>query len=232
MRRSLVFAMTVGAVCASAQQSDSVAFHTDPVEVWGTRFLITVICIGIAVLLFTMIKYRGRTTGAVSWGLLIAGIGIVPMVSTGFGTLLVFDRAERVEFCASCHLTMQGFVDDMKNPKSESLAAIHFKNKFIPDNQCYVCHTSYGMFGTVEAKMSGLVDVYKYYTRTFHKPIMMRGPYPNHDCLKCHAESALWLKHDEHIQAKADLFADKVKCLDCHGASNPAHTLNEKVAMR
>jgi hypothetical protein len=88
------------------------------------------------------------------------------------------------------------------------------------------------MFGTVEAKMAGMVDVYKYYTRTFHKPIHMREPYPNHDCLKCHAESAKWLQHDEHIQIKADLFADKAKCLDCHGADHPAHTLNEKVAMR
>jgi nitrate/TMAO reductase-like tetraheme cytochrome c subunit len=233
MRRFMLFAIwSLAAGAASAQQNEAVAFHTDPVEVWGSRFLITVICIGIAVLLFTMFRYRGRTTGAVSWGLLIAGIGIVPITSTGFGTLLVFDRAERVEFCASCHLTMQSFVDDMKNPKSESLAAVHFKNKYIPDNQCYVCHTSYGMFGTVEAKMSGMVDVYKYYTRTFHKPIKMREAYPNHDCLKCHAESAKWLQHDEHIQAKADQFADKMKCLDCHGGDHPAHTINEKVAMR
>ena len=56
---------------------------------------------------------------------------------------------------------MQSFVDDMRDPKSESMAAVHFKNKYIPDNQCYVCHTSYGMFGTVEAKMSGMIDVYR-----------------------------------------------------------------------
>jgi len=226
-------------ICVLAQalaygaDSATAAFHTDPVEVWGARFLITTIGIGIALLLFTLFKFRGATAGPISWALLAAGIALVPLMSTGLGTLLVFDRAERVEFCASCHLTMQGFVDDMRDPKSESLAAVHFKNKYIPDNQCYVCHTSYGMFGTVEAKEAGMIDVYKYFTRTYPKIIAMREAYPNHDCLKCHAESAKWLKHDEHIAARDDLFADKMKCLDCHGSEHPAHPdWVRKVAMR
>ena len=215
------------------EDSRVAAFHTDPVEVWGSRFLIATISIGIALLLFTLVKYRGTTAGPFSWGLLVVGVALVPLMSSGLGTLLVFDRAERVEFCESCHLTMQSFVNDMRDPKSESLAAVHFKNKYIPDNQCYVCHTSYGMFGTVEAKMSGMVDVYKYFTRTYPKVIAMREPYPNHDCLKCHAESAKWLKHDEHIAAREDLFADKMKCLECHGADHPAHPDSvRKVALR
>ena len=232
MRRLLSFALPalLGSM-ARSEESQAVSFHTDPVEVWGSRFLISVICVGIAILLFTMIKYRGRTTGAVSWGLLIGGVGVLPIVSTGFGVLLVFDRAERVEFCASCHLTMKSFVDDMKNPKSESLAAVHFKNRYIPDNQCYGCHTSYGIFGNFKAKKAGMVGVYKYYTRTFHKPVKMREAYPNHDCLTCHAQSQKWLKHEEHVGAKADLFADKMKCLDCHGSDHPAHMIDPNNAM-
>jgi nitrate/TMAO reductase-like tetraheme cytochrome c subunit len=174
-----------------------------------------------------LIRYKGQTPSPLSWALLAGAICAVPMASTGFGTLLVFDRAERVEFCASCHLTMQTFVDDLHDSNSQSLAAVHFKNKYIPDNQCYVCHTSYGMFGTVEAKEAGIIDVYKYFTHTYHFPIKMREPYPNHDCLKCHAESAKWLKHDEHVAAKDDLFADKMKCMDCHAAEHPAHTLKQ-----
>src|ERR1700689_5346092 len=89
---SLTQALTYGQGTATAE------FHTDPVEVWGSRFLIATICVGIALLLFTLIKYRGKTAGAVSWGLLAGRIALVPMMSTGLGTLLVFDRAERVEF--------------------------------------------------------------------------------------------------------------------------------------
>ena len=51
---------------------------------------------------------------------------------------------------------MQVYVDDMLDSESESLAAVHYKNRYIPSNQCYDCHTSYGMFGTVEAKMGRL----------------------------------------------------------------------------
>jgi cytochrome c nitrite reductase small subunit len=207
--------------------SDSAVFHTDPVETWGSWFLIGVLCLGIVLILFSLLRYKGATPSPFSWALLAGAICAVPLASTGFGTLLVFDRAERVEFCESCHLTMQTFVDDLKDSKSQSLAAVHFKNKYIPDNQCYVCHTSYGMFGTVEAKESGMIDVYKYFTRTYKFPIKMREAYPNHDCLKCHAESAKWLKHDEHVSMKADLFADKMKCMDCHASEHPAHTLKQ-----
>jgi len=230
---------TVGVLQALARAQESTAVHpnpnADPVEIWGTRFLFAAIGIGITLLLFTLFKYRGRPAGALSWALLVAGICIVPIVCTGFGTLLVFDRAERVEFCASCHLTMKGFVQDMTDPKSESLAAVHFKNKYIPDNQCYVCHTSYGMFGTVEAKLSGMIDVYKYYTRTFHPVIKMREPYPNHDCLKCHRDSAKWRANQLHIENEADLVADRKKCKECHETvmGHPAHPEGaNKVAMR
>jgi len=207
--------------------ADTKVFQTDPVETYGSWFLICVLCLGIVLVLFSLLRYKGQTPSPFSWALLAGAVCAVPLASTGFGTLLVFDRAERVEFCASCHLTMQTFVDDLKDPNSQSLAAVHFKNKYIPDNQCYVCHTSYGMFGTVEAKESGMIDVYKYFTHTYKFPIKMREAYPNHDCLKCHAESAKWLKHDEHVAAKEDLFADKMKCLDCHASEHPAHTLKQ-----
>lgn len=223
LSRNVVLAWALAQALTYGENTSTAAFHTDPVEVWGSRFLITTVCVGIALLLFTIVKYRGTTAGAVSWGLLAAGIVLVPLMATGLGTLLVFDRAEKVEFCASCHLTMQKFVDDMHDPKSESLAAVHFKNRYISDDQCYVCHTSYGMFGTVEAKEAGMIDVYKYFTKTYPAIISMREPYPNHDCLKCHADSAKWMKEDVHMAVRDDLFADKTKCLDCHGADHPAH---------
>ena len=196
-------------------------FQQDPVEHFGARFLAVVIIVGIGVVLYSLMRYRGRTANAMSWGFLALGVGILPALSSGVGTVLVFERAERVQFCESCHLTMKVFVTDMKNPKSESLAAVHFKNRYIPDNQCYVCHTSYGLFGTVEAKKEGMHDVWSYYTRTFKLPVKLRHPYPNHDCLKCHAESEKWLA--VHGDFKADVFDGKTSCMDCHAANNPAH---------
>ena len=192
-------------------------------DYYGSRFLAAVIVLGIAVVLYSLIRYRGRTSSPLAWGLLIAGAGILPALSSGFGTVLVFERAEKVEFCASCHLTMKSFVTDLKNPDSESLAAVHYKNRYIPDDQCYVCHTSYGMFGTVQAKKEGMIDVYKYFTRTFALPVKLRHPYPNNDCLKCHAQSAKWLAI--HGDFKEPLFSGEMKCMECHASEHPAHTL-------
>lgn len=193
----------------------------DPVDLWSSRFLIAAFCAVAAVLIVSIIRYRGRPAGAASWGLLIAGIGVLPLASAGFGTLVALHRSQRVAYCASCHSTMGPFVEDMNNPRSESLAAVHFRNKYIGADQCYACHTSYGP----------LPDAYGQYAGGFRSPIGMRRPYSNHDCLACHGDSAKWLQNRQHVVEKADLLADKVKCLDCHGVEHPAHSLAQKAAM-
>jgi cytochrome c nitrite reductase small subunit len=223
---ALLAGMCLAPVAAYAQQ-DAARFQQDPVEQAGSRLLVGLAVLGIAVVGYSLLKYKGAASGPISWGLLIAGAIGFPVVITGVGTILVFERAERVEFCASCHLTMKSFVDDMKNPKSVSLAALHFKNRYIPDNQCYSCHTSYGLFGTVEAKKEGMNDTYKYYTRTFHLPIKLRHPYPNTDCLKCHAGSAKWIA--SHEDYKDALFSGQATCMQCHADSNPAHVIAKNV---
>jgi cytochrome c nitrite reductase small subunit len=79
---------------------------------------------------------------------------------------------------------MRACVNDMRDPASEGLAALHYKKSYIPRNQCYTCRTSFGMFGTVQAKIAGMVAVQKYYTRSFDRPLTMREAYRNDDCLK------------------------------------------------
>ncbi len=207
-------------------EQEGARFQQDPVEHFGARFLTVVIVIGIGIVIYSLVRYRGRTATAASWGFLALGVGVLPLLSSGLGTVLVFERAEKVEFCQSCHLTMNSFVVDMKNPKSDSLAALHFKNRYIPDNQCYVCHTSYGIFGTVQAKREGMHDVWVYFTRSFKLPIKIRHPYPNTDCLKCHAQSVKWL--GVHDDFKAGLFSGESSCLDCHGQDHPAHNVGGK----
>src|SRR5262249_41967727 len=134
---------------ARAQQNTP-AFQVDPVDYYGSRFFATVIIIGIVLVLYSLIRYRGPASRPLAWGLLIVGVGLVPAASSALGTVLVLERSEKVQFCESCHLTMQRYVNDMRDSKSHSLAAVHFQNRYIPDDQCYACHTSYGLFGTVE----------------------------------------------------------------------------------
>jgi hypothetical protein len=79
------------------------------------------------------------------------------------------------------------------------------------------------LHGTAEAKMSGLIDVYKYYTKTYTIPVKMRSPYQNGDCLKCHSESAKW--KPVHADFMEVILSNEVSCQDCHAEQFPPHTL-------
>jgi len=199
------------------------SFDSDPAEYYGSRFFLAMLALGGGVILYSLLRYRGRLQTSAAWIILITGAVVFPAVSTMFGTLLVFERAERVEFCGSCHKAMQAYVDDMEDPRSESLAAIHYRNRYVPRNQCYTCHTSFGLFGTVQAKIAGVIDVHKYYTGSFRKQIQMREPYRNDDCLKCHAGAVKWSAN--HAKVRESILAGAEKCLGCHGAAHPAHAL-------
>ena len=221
--------------CASntlslSAQNATAPFQQDPVESLASKVLAWAAIIGILLALYTLGRVLlGHSLGLFFKTLFVVSVVMMPLLVLSTGMVLVFTRAERVEFCGTCHLTMKPYVEDMKNPKSEGLAAIHYRNQYIHSNQCYECHTSYGMFGTVEAKWAGMIDVYKYYTRTFKLPIKMRHAYPNGDCLKCHAQSAKWLSFNEHTGAKEDLFSERMACQDCHGITHPAHPISQKL---
>lgn len=148
------------------------------------------------------------------------GLLVLPLVSLALGNVVGLQQAKQVEFCGSCHLTMGPFVTDLQTPASESLAAKHFRNRWIPDAQCYTCHTSYGMFGDVKAKMAGLSDVYKYYTRTYELPPKMHAPYQNSECLKCHENTPKFVDAEAHVELLPSIRSGEFSCNDCHA---PAH---------
>jgi cytochrome c nitrite reductase small subunit len=217
---SVVGAHLVLAAAAAAPAAEAV-LPADPVETYGSRLLIALLAANIVLLVFSLVRYRGRAAGRGPWAALIVGVAVLPALSIAFGSVLVFARAERVEFCSSCHEAMKPYVDDMLDPASASLAAVHFRNRYIPRNQCYNCHTSFGMFGTLQAKAAGIIDVHRYYTRSFRRPLAMREPYPNTDCLQCHAGAVRWVA--AHLDRRDEILDGRLSCMSCHGDSAPAH---------
>jgi nitrate/TMAO reductase-like tetraheme cytochrome c subunit len=218
---------TVLVLWAAAAEASGVGgpsdFQFDPVEYWAARILTWVATVSLVVIVVALIRSRtGRLTGPTGKALLLSGVVLLPSFSVGTGMLLVYARAERVEFCGSCHHAMGDFVVDMERPEGSGLAAVHYVNQYIPNDQCYQCHTSYGLFGTMEAKIHGIGQVLRYYSGAFEPPATMWQPYPNADCLKCHARSRKWLGEAAHTEdeMKADLFADEVSCMECH---EPGH---------
>ncbi len=203
-------------VYATEPSSD---FRFDPVEDWAARVLTWALVAAVILVSYALFAVlRGELNGVPGKVIMLVGVVLLPSFSVATGMLLVFIRAESVEFCASCHHVMQAYADDMNDPEGTGIAAVHFNNRYIPGNQCYECHTSYGLFGTVEAKLHGIGEVYRYYTRTYSQPIEMWQPYSNIDCLKCHANSKKWLSLDAHVEEdmKEQLFDDRTSCMDCH----------------
>jgi len=163
---------------------------------------------------------RGESVRA-TLGMLFFGLLVLPIIVIFFGYAQGLAGMETERACGGCHV-MTGHVNDLQQPNSESLAAVHFKNRYIRETPCYTCHSDYGMFGTLSAKMDGFRHVVHYVARTYTLPIKIREPYSNLRCLECHADSQKFLKSDGHpAEIQPELVSGKTSCLECHG---PAHT--------
>jgi cytochrome c nitrite reductase small subunit len=153
--------------------------------------------------------------------LLLIVLGVAPALVTLATFALSFQRAEQVRFCADCH-TMTPWVDDLHNPKSKSLAAMHFSNRWILNNQCYTCHADYGFLGPITTKLGSLRHVAIYYSGIgMPEQIKLREPFPNSNCLQCHGPAANFKNNPAHVAVMNPMLANQLSCVTCH---QPIHT--------
>jgi cytochrome c nitrite reductase small subunit len=156
-------------------------------------------------------------------GTLFFGLAVLPVMVIYLSYTQGFSGMETVRACGGCHV-MTGHVADLQNPNSESLAAVHFKNRYIREHHCYTCHSDYGMLGTVSAKLDGMRHVMHYVAGSYTLPITIRHPYANARCLDCHGESQKFEKSPGHADVKPQLVSGELPCVSCHA---PAHTPQE-----
>ena len=162
-------------------------------------------------------------------GWLLVAIGLVPTMVAFLSFAHGLEGSTTVAACGSCHV-MGPYVSDLRNVKSDTLAATHFKNRYIQEHQCYTCHSDYGLAGTLKAKIDGLGHVWRYSTGTYVLPVKIARPYSNVRCLGCHGESQKFLNAGGHPKEEIpNLMSGSTSCLDCHG---PAHPGPEKAALR
>jgi cytochrome c nitrite reductase small subunit len=155
------------------------------------------------------------------WKLLaLAGIVIVPLSAMGVANYHTFEGVHEVGACARCHV-MLPMVNDMRNGESNTLAARHFRNRWISQSQCYDCHSDYGLSGNMEAKMEGFRHLARYTTLTYKEPIKLRGHFKNDNCLKCHQNMPKFEAVKSHQTAKSLLADSSMSCLNCHGQAHP-----------
>ena len=145
---------------------------------------------------------------------------VLPAAAVFLANYHTFEGVHEVRACASCHV-MLPMVNDMRDPGSETLAARHYKNRWIAENQCYHCHSDYGLGGNLEAKMTGFRHLARYTTRTYHEPIKARVTFDNKNCLNCHEGTPKWVAVPVHVDSHKAFIANEIRCIDCHGEAHP-----------
>jgi cytochrome c nitrite reductase small subunit len=166
---------------------------------------------------------RGRLMPAAA----TAGIVFLPVAAYALGALLVMEDSKTVSFCGSCHI-MTPIVASL-NADGDSLAAIHYRSGRVShDAACFVCHSGYGIWGTVDAKMAGVRHMLRTVTRTYVFPIEHHGPFDIDSCLNCHARAATFRAVAEHQDPDTQqaLFKREMSCTGvCHPAAHPEDAL-------
>lgn len=153
--------------------------------------------------------------------LVFGGFVIMPLLILFLGNYHVFERSKKSESCQNCHV-MKPIYNDMLNPESGTVAARHYKNRWLGENACYSCHTDYGFGGGLKAKMDGYRHLMRYITGTYTEPIRYRGEFNNKNCLNCHSDSRDFQQVDTHQPILAEFEANQISCLNCHGRAHPA----------
>lgn len=180
--------------------------------------ILTIIVVGYVV----FVRRENFIEDTTSKWLLFIGLVLLSPVAYLINFGISFEESKPVDFCNSCHV-MHGYVKDLKDPDSENIAALHYNYRWIADNQCFQCHSEYGLFGTFEAKMSGIRHIWKYYIAGYETPIKIRGAYNNQICLHCHGPVQDYQDIKEHEDYLNDLELNKQSCFgaDCHVSPHP-----------
>jgi len=156
----------------------------------------------------------------VKWALLVVFFVLSPIAYL-LNFSVAIEDSKKVEFCKSCHV-MHGYVNDLEDPESEYLASQHYQYRWIAEDQCFTCHSDYGIFGNMKAKMTGIRHVWAYYTG-YETPVELYGTYNNGICLRCHAPVLSFQEEGEHEDNAGDILSNEMSCLgvDCHVRPHP-----------
>lgn len=147
---------------------------------------------------------------------LLGGLAILPLAITGSGVAVGVHESSQTQFCMNCH-EMETYGQSLFVDNEESLAAVHYQKRLIArESTCYACHTDYAMFGTVKAKMNGLKHVWVHYFGVIPERPKLYQPYPNYNCLHCHADARPFVTSESHQEHMPAIQSGEKSCLECH----------------
>ena len=194
---------------------------------------LTVTALGCAVVATVLVLWylvRRPTLTRGTKVVLLFGIGLFPIATAMTGNYAGFEGTKNRQFCGSCHV-MKPYQLDSEDPRSTSLASRHARNDLFGEENCYACHATYGMFGTVKTKLGGMRHVYlylveyrKYSLEESREKIHIREPFQNATCMHCHStENPIFSGLKDHASTLDRIRNGEVSCASegCHGPAHP-----------
>ncbi|MBU6283952.1 NapC/NirT family cytochrome c [bacterium] len=170
---------------------------------------------------------RGRLPAALA----AAGI-VLPIAAYGFASGYVMEGSKEVSFCGSCHV--MGPIVDSLSADDKMLASTHYRRGLVPhEHACYTCHSGYGIWGTMDAKMAGLMHMVRTITGKYDLPLELNGKFDIASCLNCHAAVPSFRAVEAHQdpELQKQLVSGEMSCTGlCHPEAHPASALTGQTA--
>lgn len=147
--------------------------------------------------------------GAAITGLILFGL-MIPM------TAMQFENHNG--FCASCHTEgEQTFYHRSTAGSPVDLASIH---DIKGQARCIDCHTGPGIVGRYIGLTAGATDLISYFSGHYPQPAALEEPYPDANCLKCHADITQRQDFNNHFHVFLSRWQSVDKnaatCVSCH----------------
>lgn len=116
-------------------------------------------------------------------------------------------------FCASCHTQgEQTFYDRSLKATPVDLASMHNSKG---QARCIDCHTGPGIIGRYGGLFAGSTDLISYFSGHYPQPAALEEPYPDANCLKCHAD----ITQKQDFQNHFHVFLPRWQAIDKNAAT-------------
>ena len=169
-----------------------------------------------------MAKKLGRATNSTDfWSrknkLLFGGAALALIVFGLVIPLTAMQFENHNSFCASCHTQDEEKFYQQSLVAPVDLASFHESKNA---SRCIDCHTGPTIIGRYGGLMAGATDLISYFSGHYPQPAALEEPYPDANCLKCHADIAQKQEFNNHFHVFLSRWqaVDKnaATCVSCH----------------
>ena len=141
---------------------------------------------------------------------------VLPTAAFSLGMAEHMEQSKTTGFCLSCHV-MEPYGRSLFIDSPDHVPANHFQDKRVPrESACLICHTTYTMFGDLQAKLTGGKHLYVNYFG--HHPggalALPALPEPRMPILPRRGQ--IFDESDIHLDVRAELASNEISCLECH----------------